>query len=42
MLCDSNDRSCLPMDMVGSLAVDMAAGVAAGIVTGVLSSSNNP
>ena len=42
MLCDSNDRSCLPMATVGSLAMDVVAGVAAGVVTGVLSSSDDP
>ena len=46
MLCDSNDRSCLPMATVGSLAMrvaaGMAAGVAAGVVTGALSSSDDP
>ena len=46
MLCDSNDRSCLPMATVGSLAMDVAArvaaGVAAGVVTGALSSSDDP
>ena len=46
MQCDSNDRSCLPMATVGSLAMDVvvgvAAGVAAGVVTGALSSSDDP
>ena len=45
MLCDSNDRSCLPMATVGSLAMGVAAGVAAGMaagmVTGDLSSSDD-
>ena len=50
MLCDSNDRSCLPMATVGSLTMDMAAGLAAGMaagvavgmVTGALSLSDDP
>ena len=46
MLCDSNDRLCLPMATVGTLAMGMAegvaAGVAAGVVTGALSSSDDP
>ena len=46
MLCNSNDRSCLPIATMGSLAMDvaagMAAGVAAGMVTGALSSSDDP
>ena len=46
MLCVSNDRSCLPMATVGSLAMDVsagvAAGVAAGVVTGAFSSSDDP
>ena len=42
MLCDSNDRSCLPMAPVGSLAMDVSAGVAAGVAAGALSSSDDP
>ena len=38
MLCDSNNRSCLLMAIIGSLVM----GVAAGVVTGALSSSDNP
>ena len=49
MLCDSNDRSCLPMATVGSLAMGVtagvtagvAAGMAAGVVMGALSSSDD-
>ena len=42
MLCDSNDRSCLPMATVRSLVMGVAAGVAVGVVTGVLSLSDDP
>ena len=46
MLCDSNDRLCLPMAPVGSLVMDMAGGVvvdmAVGVVTGALSLSDDP
>ena len=46
MLCDSNDRSFLPMATMGSLAMDVAVGVAvgvaAGVLTGALSSSDDP
>ena len=50
MLRDSNDKSCLPLATVGSLAMNVAAGVAAGVVAGVttgvmtcaLSSSDDP
>ena len=45
MLCVSNDRSCLTMANVGSLAMGVAAGVAtgvaAGVVTGAVSSSDD-
>ena len=46
MLCDSNDRSCLKMATVGSLAIDVVAGVGVGVVVGVvmgaLSSCDDP
>ena len=35
MLCDSNDRLCLPMATMGSLAMGVMAGVTAGVVAGV-------
>ena len=41
MLCDSNDRSCLQMATVGSLAIDLVAGMVAGVVMVALSLSDD-